>query len=506
MSDLSPFTTSKITRTESTICETPARGNARGPRKGTYGNTLKKFEATLQKMFASPSSSSISLLTPQYSVLPPHLPDAKRTELIENAREYWSVMGLQMPTSSSSHRLISANTIKKCGKDDHGRNADSNNSKPSPWPFDDQTALPFIGNVRQSQDPNETKSVRITPKTKTGKDKGGVGDIMHSDRAWRKELQLANMIDCVLSFIHIMTDNAADENKTKIRIVDFAGGTGHLAVPLALLLPECEVVCVDLKKWSLDLLRARVDGYFDVSTIQDAIGVEHESQATKALRNLYTYYGSIQSYSDSFDIGVSLHACGEASDWVLRKCVEKNACFVVCSCCSGKLSRDASNPYTYHSTGRNENAIRYPQSKVFSSLGQDVDCRSDNDDTHHKMTPDMFDDISKAADYSELGDLCTPRNACRRAAKSLVEWDRLLYVKECTMYSCKGNVVLSRMQPLEATPKNDMIIGWSDDRLNPYRNTDISAIAKNESCHGDFQKAMNYLFEQVHLYTEISAP
>ena len=492
MSDLSPFT-SKITGTESTICETPARGNARGPRKGTYGNTLKKFEATLQKMFASPSSSSISLLTPQYSVLPPHLPDAKRTELIEDAREYWRVMGLQMPTSSS-HRLISANTITKCGKDDYGRDADSNNSKPSPWPFDDHTALPFIGNVRQSQDPNETKTVRITTKTKTGKDKGGVGDIMHSDRAWRKELQLANMIDCVLSFIHVMTDNAADENKTKIRIVDFAGGTGHLAVPLALLLPECEVVCVDLKKWSLDLLRARVDGYFDVSTIQDAIGVEHESQATKSLPNLYTYYGSIQSYSDSFDIGVSLHACGEASDWVLRKCVEKNACFVVCSCCSGKLSRDASNPYTYHSTGRNENAIRYPQSKVFSSLGHDVDRRSDNDDTHHKMTPDMFDDISKAADYSELGDLCTPRNACRRAAKSLVEWDRLLYVKECTIYSCRGNVILSRMQPLEATSKNDIIIGWSDDRLNPYGLTDISTIAKNESCHDDFQKAMNYLF------------
>lgn len=491
-------------------------GSTKEPRKeANHGNTLKKFEATLRQMFTSPPSSSSStissnsnsnspspraldLLTPHYSALPPRLPDAERTKLIENAREYWKERGLlPMPESVGGRQTPSADTTNStCDDedDDYGKEEDSDSSKPSPWPFDDQTSLPFVGHVRQSQDPNNTKTVRRTTKTKTGKDKGGVGDILHSQRAWRKEVQLANIIDCVLSFVHAMTENAAEESNTKIRIVDFAGGTGHLAVPLALLLPKCEVVCVDLKQWSLDLLRARVDGYFDVATNQE-VSVQHEFQATETLSNLYTYYGSIQSYSGTFDIGVSLHACGEASDWVLRKCIEKNACFVVCSCCSGKLSRDAANPYTYHSTGRNETAIRYPQSKVFSSLGQGADCRSYNDDTRHKMTPDMFDDISKAADYSELGNLCTPRNACRRAAKSLVEWDRLLYVKEYTDYSCRGNVILTSMLPSEASPKNDIIIGWTDDRVNPYRHAGITTIGKNESCHRDFQKAINHLFE-----------
>jgi len=37
-----------------------------------------------------------------------------------------------------------------------------------------------------------------------------------------------------------------------MRIVDFAGGSGHLALPLAFLLPNVDVVIVDLKAASLE--------------------------------------------------------------------------------------------------------------------------------------------------------------------------------------------------------------------------------------------------------------
>ncbi|KAL7522368.1 hypothetical protein ACHAWX_007505 [Stephanocyclus meneghinianus] len=231
------------------------------------------------------------------------------------------------------------------------------------------------------------------------------------------------------------------------------------------------------------------------------------------LPNLSTNCGSIQSYPYSFDIGISLHACGEASDWVLRKCLQQNASFVICSCCCGKLRRDAGNPYVYHSTGGNDKEIRYPQSKMFASLGEHD---ADNDDNEQvsehqnngRLTPDMFDDIAKAADYSELGDLRKPRNACRRVAKSLVEWDRILFARECLQSKDRtdfkdrngGCVVLTRMLPWEASTKNDIIIGWCNERVNPYRlrGNDVGDtfvdISQDKSCDGDFLVALHHLF------------
>jgi hypothetical protein len=423
-------------------------------------------------------------------VQPPHLPDQARELLIENAKSYWNELGLPNHDASETG---------ECSRDNY-------EITQSPWPFDEQTSLPSIGHVRQSQDPNNTRAK--TTKTKTGKDIGGVGDILHEQRAWRKEVQLANLIECVLPLLPdgCLTPNPT--NKEHVKIVDFAGGTGHLAVPLALLLPHCEIVCVDLKKWSLDLLHRRIDGCLDGPVARNShVHVENEARATKSLPNLFTYYGSIQSYPDSFDIGISLHACGEASDWVLRKCLQKNASFVLCSCCCGKLSRDSANPYTFHSTGGNENMIRYPQSKMFASLGQ---CGPDRNNTSglepsmwHNMTPDMFDEIAKAADYSELGDLRKPRNACRRVAKSLVEWDRLLFAKECLndkdqadSDSRSANVIITRMLPWEASTKNDILIGWPNDKVNPYR-IDVRtnrSIPRDRSCDYDFQTALHHLF------------
>ena len=62
-----------------------------------------------------------------------------------------------------------------------------------------------------------------------------------------------------------------------------------------------------------------------------------------------------------------------------------------------------------------------------------------------------------------------PRNACRRAAKSVVEWDRLLYCKEYDATDNNMHVVLTRMVPWESSTKNDIIIGLYDPSCNPYR-------------------------------------
>ena len=283
------------------------------------------------------------------------------------------------------------------------------------------------------------------------------------------------------------------------------GGTGHLAVPLALLLPQVEVVCVDLKQYSLDLLHERVDNVPLTSTKDDSV---NSIQVSTALPNLSTYYGSIQTYPHEFDIGVSLHACGEASDLVLRKCINQNASFVVCSCCCGKLQTEAKNPYVYQSTGSNDKEISYPQSKkMIASLErggaeQEVNQLSNSHNPANKKQQEIaFDEIAKASDYSEIGDIRKPKNACRRAAKALVEWDRLLYTKECMECSVSlkepENVILSRMVPWECSVKNDILIGWFEDSCNPYRtqsqNSSIS-IPDDTTCHEDFKVALNHLF------------
>jgi len=42
------------------------------------------------------------------------------------------------------------------------------------------------------------------------------------------------------------------------RIVDLGSGSGNLALPLAYLLPECEVVAVDMKATAIELLNERI--------------------------------------------------------------------------------------------------------------------------------------------------------------------------------------------------------------------------------------------------------
>ena len=297
-------------------------------RKGANGVLLKKFETVLCDIYSSASSSSsisspteiicpkaLQTLTPQYSKLPPFLDESEQNDIVQRARR----------NSSRSSSLIWCKNEQLMSS--------------SPWPFDERTALPSCGCVRGG-DTSKQQLHRKPRKTKTGKDVGGVGDIYgNHQRSLRKEMQLANMIQCVFSLIpdHILHDvdnneevqsSIQQKKKRKFRIVDFAGGTGHLAVPLALLLPHCEVVCVDLKKWSLDLLHRRVDGISlseakedeelndaddenrdkdaDMSSFhQNTLNGLHKSHNTsntlrisQNLPNLSTYLGSIHSTND----------------------------------------------------------------------------------------------------------------------------------------------------------------------------------------------------------------
>ena len=431
------------------------------PRTGANGVQLKKFECVLCDMFStSPSSDvicqrALNELTPRFHRLPPELSPREKKSLVDRARARWEGRGLLEPSGRLDQSIVVGGA-------------------PSPWPFEPATSLPRCGCVRGGGGGASSSA-----------DDGRVGNVRSADRAWRKEAQLANMIRCVLALVPEGVRDGSSDSSTALRIVDFAGGTGHLAVPLALLLPDCEVVCVDLKKRSLDLMHSRVDGMVVGEVADHKVHCQSSTlRQSERIPNLYSYHGTIQSYESDFDIGVSLHACGEASDWVLRKCLEQRASWVVCSCCCGKLRRDASNPYVFQSTGANEKQVTYPQSKTFVSLGG-------GGSKSHTITAEDFDEVAKVSDYSQLGDIRQPKNACRRAAKSLVEWDRLLFTKEATQQLEDATVILAKMDPWEASCKNDILIGWLSSDANPFRN---AKPVSDPSCDSDFQIALDHLF------------
>ena len=100
-------------------------------------------------------------------------------------------------------------------------------------------------------------------------------------------------------------------------VVDFGAGSGALALPLAARFPEARFVAVEMKQRSADLLslRARRAG----------------------LRNVETRVQMIETFREPFDVGIALHACGNATDHALLRCVERGASFAVSPCCVGKL-------------------------------------------------------------------------------------------------------------------------------------------------------------------------
>ncbi|KAH8018645.1 hypothetical protein HPB51_009631 [Rhipicephalus microplus] len=73
------------------------------------------------------------------------------------------------------------------------------------------------------------------------------------------------------------------------------------------------------------------------------------------LRNVVFYQSNINYYVGNFDLGVSLHACGVATDLVLQKCIERNAAFVSCPCCYGAM--------------KVTDRISYPLSRAFRDTG-----------------------------------------------------------------------------------------------------------------------------------------
>lgn len=385
--------------------------------------------------------------------------------------------------------LITSTTTTTDGKHhDSSNNEESiHDDDDSDWPFSD---LP--------------KSARV------------VGNHPNSIRANRKEDQLKSMLSCILRLIPKESTEAVDRRgegtKTATTIVDFGGGSGHLGIPLALLLPNCKIVVVDLNRRSIDLLHDKAESvikeidseidrqklyadFINPSSFENDYYNDHPSfqccggsignsdgygdnnaknnntnnYKRKVLANLFTFYGPVEDYREKFDMAIALHLCGEATDVCLRKAISYQAAsIVVAPCCVGKLSVKAFNPDIFHATGQNCPTIKYPQSKVFcrliTSTSTSTSVNSNDKKNNIKKQEEDWNALAKAADYSNVNEFRSSRNASRRTAKALLETDRRLFLEE-NMYT----TALMKMFPLHCSPKNDILVAWRSREVDANR-------------------------------------
>ena len=114
-----------------------------------------------------------------------------------------------------------------------------------------------------------------------------------------------------------------------------------MGILLAFLIPTSQVVLVENKFESLERAIVRTQEL--------------------GLKNCSFFQGNLEYFKGAFGIGVSLHACGVATDLVLKMCIENKADFVSCPCCYGKVQEN--------------HVLSYPRSKTFSNQSPTFEVR-----------------------------------------------------------------------------------------------------------------------------------
>jgi hypothetical protein len=66
-----------------------------------------------------------------------------------------------------------------------------------------------------------------------------------------------------------------------------------------------------------------------------ALALLQQRAEAAGLTNVSTFTGMIEQYSQPFELGLALHACGNATDRVLQLCCHHRAAFLVSPCCIG---------------------------------------------------------------------------------------------------------------------------------------------------------------------------
>ncbi|XP_014260137.1 glutathione S-transferase C-terminal domain-containing protein homolog [Cimex lectularius] len=179
-------------------------------------------------------------------------------------------------------------------------------------------------------------------------------------------------------------------------IVDFCSGSGHLGIMIAHFLPNSTIILLDNKENSLKRAKERINAL--------------------KITNVYIIQANLDYYIGQFQTGVSLHACGVATDLVIQKCIQQRANFIICPCCYGGIKEN--------------HIVKYPLSKEYEYAGLD-----------------------------ERGFIvlahCADQAGCEQGEQGMKAVDTDRCFRACN----KGyNVNLSKLIPVTCTTRNNLII------------------------------------------------
>ena len=224
-----------------------------------------------------------------------------------------------------------------------------------------------------------------------------LNDCLKPQRNLKNNVSKMQQLQSMLAGVSLCISHLKSLYSSKIRIVDFCSGGGHLGIFLAHQFPECQVILVETKWGSLRYAKDRIDKLGLVNT-------------TLCLAHMGQFCGK-------FELGVSLHACGSATDIVIEHCLRKNAAIVSSPCCYGKIV--------------NSSNITYPKSKQFAD---------------EIFQSGKYFTVSKLADHESENEMFM----------KCIDIDRIKHIKDNDYQFAS----ISKLKPLTCSPKNNLIVAF----------------------------------------------
>jgi len=229
--------------------------------------------------------------------------------------------------------------------------------------------------------------------------------------------------------------------RERIKVVDFGSGSGGLCLPLAFLFPDIDFHAVDMKSRAIELLLEKA----------------HKA----GLTNVTASAQMIEQYVGDFDVGLALHACGNATDYAMLRCVSRKAAFALCPCCVGKLKFSLEGGSSFSSVFKSYKHLPANESEADLALSHP---RSEW--MRRVVSKEGFALIAKAGDISHGAEQDNHGqnhgyDSLARVCKANVEYDRCQSAQESGY-----NVGLFKLINAGSTAKAELITGvpatWQD--------------------------------------------
>jgi hypothetical protein len=235
---------------------------------------------------------------------------------------------------------------------------------------------------------------------------------------------------------------SASSTPVQLTVIEFCCGSGHVALPLAALYPSVHFILLDNRPPSI-----------------------HQAEERTATANLHNVTCRCEdlhdfSASETFHLGIALHACGPLTDLVMDFCLQQRAAYVLCPCCIGKVQ---ASPLEYPRSSCFRALL--PDRRQYESMASAGDLSVRQFFSKSKIDGQRATNISNSnskeqqqqqeREQRQQEEEQQQQHRRRRLCKAFVETDRGLRAEEAGYLT-----QLMLLTPRECTPKNDLLCGY----------------------------------------------